>query len=37
MRKYETPEADVIWFETEDIVTTSITEPPIDPGDSDWE
>lgn len=39
MLNYETPEVEFIWFEVEDILTTSDTGDIVipDPGGSDWE
>lgn len=41
MKKYETPELETIYFETEDIITTSPTNPDpgqgeVNPGGDDW-
>lgn len=39
MKKYETPELETIYFETEDIITTSPTDPgqgEVNPGGDDW-
>lgn len=37
MLKYETPETELIWFESEDIITDSeITTDPDNPDSGDW-
>lgn len=37
MKKYETPDMEEIYFETADIITTSITNPDPDDGSGDVE
>lgn len=37
MLNYETPKVEFIWFESEDILTTSIVAPPDNPNPDEWE